>query len=175
MLESITAQCGQGQLQGHAGELWDENNTRRSISSIPSWAPWNSRAANQNAWIYYCSPWPKAVCFLVGYFRGKDNGENISWRNGNQSAANNSPPLTGFNLLSSKSGNLDAFAAKMTLPMLRLLSSKEKECIDFWKTSKPCRVGINCIPLIEYSQMSTHVPVFHSFWSVFLHRLYYLN
>ena len=50
--------------------------------------------------------------------------------------------------------------ALLTLPMLRLLSSKEQGCKDFWKPSKPCQVGIHWIALAEYSQMSTHLPGF---------------
>ena len=56
----------------------------------------------------------------------------------------------------------------LTLTMLRLLSSKAQECKDFWKTSKPCHVGIHWIALTEYSQMSTHVPGFQSFHSFFV-------
>ena len=32
----------------------------------------------------------------------------------------------------------------------------------FWKTSKPCHVGIHWIALAEYSQMSSHMPGFQS-------------
>ena len=35
----------------------------------------------------------------------------------------------------------------LTLPMLRLLSSKAQGCKDFQKPSKPCRVGIHRIAL----------------------------
>ena len=52
----------------------------------------------------------------------------------------------------------------LTLPMLRLLSSKEQRCKYFWKPSKPCHVGIHWIELAEYSQMSTHLPGFLSFF-----------
>ena len=37
----------------------------------------------------------------------------------------------------------------------------------FWKTSKPCHVGIHQIALTEFSQMSTHLPGFRSFSVVF--------
>ena len=57
----------------------------------------------------------------------------------------------------------------LTLSMLRLLSSKAQGRNDFWKTSKPCHVGIHWIALAEYSQMSNHVPGFQSF-SGFLHH-----
>ena len=40
---------------------------------------------------------------------------------------------------------------------------KHKKCKDFWKPSKPCHVGIHWIAFTECSQMSTHVPGFHSF------------
>ena len=50
----------------------------------------------------------------------------------------------------------------LTLPMLRLLSSKAQERKDFWKTSKPCHAGTHWIALAEYSHMSTHLPRFQS-------------
>ena len=37
----------------------------------------------------------------------------------------------------------------------------------FLKPSKPCHVGIHCIALAEYSQMSTHVPGFQPFLRIF--------
>ena len=54
-----------------------------------------------------------------------------------------------------------------TLPMLRLLSSKVQGPKAFWKSSKPCHVGIHWIALSEYSQISTHVPGFQSFFRYF--------
>ena len=59
-------------------------------------------------------------------------------------------------------------SAILSLPMLRLLLTKAKGRKDFWK-SKPCHVGIHCIALTEYSQMSTHLPGFNYF-SGFLHH-----
>ena len=48
----------------------------------------------------------------------------------------------------------------LTLPMLlRLLPSKVQG-----RPSKPYHVGIHWIALAEYSQMSTHMPGFHSFF-----------
>ena len=49
----------------------------------------------------------------------------------------------------------------------RLFSSKTQGCKDFWKSSKPCHVGIHWKALIACSQMSTHVPGFQSFFSFF--------
>ena len=46
----------------------------------------------------------------------------------------------------------------LTLPMPRLLSDAK----IFEKSSKPCHVGIHWIALVEYSQMSTHIPGFQS-------------
>ena len=46
--------------------------------------------------------------------------------------------------------------AVLTLPMLRLLSSKAQGLKDFWKQSKPCHVVIHWIALLEYFRMSTH-------------------
>ena len=63
----------------------------------------------------------------------------------------------------------------LTLPMLRLLSSKAQGCKDFQKPSKHCHVGIHWIALAEYSQMSTHVPRFQSFFQVFCIFLYWSN
>ena len=51
---------------------------------------------------------------------------------------------------------------RLSLPMLRLLSSEAQGCKDFLKPSKPCHVGIHWIALDEYSQMSTHLPGFQS-------------
>ena len=55
----------------------------------------------------------------------------------------------------------------LTIPMLKLLSSKAQGCEDFWKPSKPCHVGIHKIALFEHSQMSTHVPRCQSFFRFF--------
>ena len=57
----------------------------------------------------------------------------------------------------------------LTLPMLRLLLSKAQGCKDLWKTSKPCHVGIHWKALTEFSQMSTHMSWFQSFF-IFLHH-----
>ena len=51
----------------------------------------------------------------------------------------------------------------LILPILRLkFHPKDKDA----KASKPCHVGIHFIAVIEYSQMSTHVPGFQSFFRV---------
>ena len=61
---------------------------------------------------------------------------------------------------------------RLTLSMLRLPSYKAQGRKDFWKLSKPCHVGIHWIGLNEYSQMSTHLTGFQSFFMfcVFLYR-----
>ena len=59
---------------------------------------------------------------------------------------------------------------ELTLPMLRLLSSQEQGCKDYWKWSKPCHVGIHWNALSEYSQMSTNEPRFQSFFMFFLYH-----
>ena len=51
--------------------------------------------------------------------------------------------------------------------MPRLLLSKSEGYKDFGKRSKSCHVGILRIALAEYSQMSTHVPGFQSFFRFF--------
>ena len=56
---------------------------------------------------------------------------------------------------------------KLTLSMLRLLSSKAQGRKQFRKPSKPCHVGIHLKALAEYSQMSTHLPGFQSFLRFF--------
>ena len=56
----------------------------------------------------------------------------------------------------------------LTLPMLRLPSSKAQGRNDFRKPSKPCQVGIHLKALTEYSQVSTHMPGFQSFFFRFL-------
>ena len=57
-------------------------------------------------------------------------------------------------------------------PMLRLLSSKAQGRKEFWKTSKPCHNGIYWIALAEYSQMSTCLPEFQSFFRFFCNISY---
>ena len=57
----------------------------------------------------------------------------------------------------------------LTLPMLRLLLSKAQRCKDFRKPSKPCCVGIHWIALAKFSEMSTRVPGFQSFFSFLNH------
>ena len=52
---------------------------------------------------------------------------------------------------------------KVNLPMLRLLSSEAQGRNYFWKTSKPCHVGIHGTTFTEYSQMCTRVPKFQLF------------
>ena len=39
--------------------------------------------------------------------------------------------------------------------------------LDFWKSSKPCHIGIHWIALTENSQMSTHVLGFQSFFRTY--------
>ena len=55
----------------------------------------------------------------------------------------------------------------LTLPMLRLFSSKEQGCNHFWNPTKPCHVGIHWITLVECCQMITNVPSFQSFFRFF--------
>ena len=68
-----------------------------------------------------------------------------------------------------KAGKVRIFSLILTLPMLRLLSSKAQGCKDFWKPYKPCHVGIHLIALAEYYQMNTHCQGFCRF-SGFLHH-----
>ena len=58
----------------------------------------------------------------------------------------------------------------ITLPMLRVLSSKAQELQYFWEPSKPCHFGIYLTALTEYSHMSTHLPGFQSIFTGFLHH-----
>ena len=53
------------------------------------------------------------------------------------------------------------------LPMLRILSSKAQGLKVFWKPFKPCCVGIHWVVLAEFSQMSTHLAGFQSFFRFF--------
>ena len=62
----------------------------------------------------------------------------------------------------------------LTLLRLRLLLFKAKGPKDFWKSSKPCHVGIHWIALAECSQLSTHVPGFQ-FFPGFCIILYWTN
>ena len=61
----------------------------------------------------------------------------------------------------------------LTLPMLRLyFRPKHNDAKSFEKPSRPCHVGIHRIALVEYSQMSTHVPGFQIIFQVFCMILY---
>ena len=55
----------------------------------------------------------------------------------------------------------------LNLPILRPLLSKAQRCKEFWKSFKPYHVAIHWIALAEYSQMSTHLPRFRSFFRFF--------
>ena len=66
--------------------------------------------------------------------------------------------------------NICDVSVLLTLPMLRLLSSKAQWCKDFRKTTKPCHVGIHSIALVEYSQMSTYMPWIQLIFLGFLHH-----
>ena len=57
----------------------------------------------------------------------------------------------------------------LTLPVLRLFSSKKRRK-DFYKPFEPGHVGIHWIAFTEYSQMSTHVLRFQSFFRVFFYH-----
>ena len=59
---------------------------------------------------------------------------------------------------------------RLTLPMLKLLSSKAQKFKTFEKPSEHCHGGIHYIALTEYYQMSTHLPGFQYFFSNFLHH-----
>ena len=51
--------------------------------------------------------------------------------------------------------------------LLLLLSSKAQGRKDFWNPSEPCHVGIHWKALPKYSQMSTRMPGFQSFFRIF--------
>ena len=65
-----------------------------------------------------------------------------------------------------------SIGSSLALPILDVIvrSSKAHEHKDFWKTSKPCCVGIHWIALADYSQMSTHKCAWVSVISCFLHH-----
>ena len=63
----------------------------------------------------------------------------------------------------------------ITLPMLRLLSSKAQVCEKKSKPFKPSHVGIHEIALTDYSQMITHIPGFQSFFQRVCVILYWKN
>ena len=61
----------------------------------------------------------------------------------------------------------------LTVTILRLLIKFRpnlKFAKIFWKSSKPCYVGIPWIALAEYSQTSTHVPGFQSIFKFFAYN-----
>ena len=57
----------------------------------------------------------------------------------------------------------------LTLPVLRILSSKAQGREDVWKPFKPCHTCIYWKALTEYSQMSTNLSRFESFFSILHH------
>ena len=59
--------------------------------------------------------------------------------------------------------------AGLALPVLGLLLSNAQGCKDFWKTSKPCHIGIHWIALTEW------VPNCAKFLKVFCIILYWPN
>ena len=63
----------------------------------------------------------------------------------------------------------------LTLLMLRLLSSNAQECKKLWKSSNPSHLGIHRKALVEYIQMSTHMPGFQNYFKDFCIILYWLN
>ena len=56
----------------------------------------------------------------------------------------------------------------------RLLISKVQGRKYFWKTSEPYHAGIQWIAFAEYSQMSTHLPGFQSFFKINFFRIFVL-
>ena len=97
------------------------------------------------------------------------SSQHARWRQEKQLALpwqmNVSVKFNPLMLTAAKTSHRDAKV--WTLPMLRLLSSKAQEQIYLWKTSKLGHVGIHWIALAEYSQMSTRVPGFQSFFRFF--------
>ena len=65
---------------------------------------------------------------------------------------------------SGSAGGNTGLTVILTLPMLSLLLHKTQR---FFKPFKPCHVGIHWIVLTEYSQMSTYMPGFQSFFRFF--------
>ena len=61
----------------------------------------------------------------------------------------------------------------LTLPLLRLFSSNAQTCKKLLKSSEPSLVGIHMKALMEYYQMSTHVPGAQGFnhFPAFCHHL----
>ena len=62
---------------------------------------------------------------------------------------------------------LKIFCITYAILSMSILSSKAQLCKDFWKSYKSCHVGIHWIVRAEYSQMSTHLPGFQSFFRFF--------
>ena len=71
--------------------------------------------------------------------------------------------------------NMVSAENQLTVPMLRLFSSKAQECKYFWKPLKPCHVGTHLKALAEYSHMSSHLLGFRSFFVCFFIILYWSN
>ena len=67
----------------------------------------------------------------------------------------------------------NALCTILTLSILRRLSYEGQGFKIFFKSPRPCHVGIFLIALAEYSQMSTHVPGFQLFFRFF--ALFYID
>ena len=78
----------------------------------------------------------------------------------------NVPAKSRISHLPSSTDRLLPIPDNITLPMLRLLSFREHGN-SFRKPFKPWYVSIHRIALTDYSQVSTHVPKFRSFFSFF--------
>ena len=128
---------------------WKEKKNNNNISSLISALKVFALSSSYDYW-KYCSKQTAATLYSTWINdRVSNTFINISW----------SWPflkLTSFWLY------------PLTLPMLRLLSSKAQWRNDFWKPSKPCHVGIRWDALAEYFQMSTHMLGFQ--FSGFLHH-----
>ena len=68
-----------------------------------------------------------------------------------------------------------SFPIRITLLMLRLLSSKAQGRKYFRKPLETCHVGIYWKALGEYFHMSTHLPGFRSFFRFFCIIMYWPN
>ena len=116
------------------------------------------------ATIHYILPWQRTLNFelvvlIVIHVRGVWADDNL------------------ISLLHWCTANTDIlthtiFTTRITNPSsAKTIFSKSKTMQRFfWTPSKPCHVGIHWIAIAEYSQMSTHMPWFQSFFKGFLHH-----
>ena len=114
-------------------------------------------------WVTAIAEWPYATVPTVPLPQVPDSD---TAREGEKVVGSNFWLVSGHFLPTSQLTN---HTIVLTLPVLRHFLTKDKGYTDFWKTSKPCHVGIHWKALAEYSRMNNHAPRFQSFFRFSYH------